>query len=116
MTSTDQTGRSAVDAAQRQDGPWRRFFRSTSAWMARHPRIESVYRLAVGAVGAMTLGLGLLLVPLPGPGWLVVFVGLAILGTEFGWAGHLADGLRRLIARVRAWWPSRQQRRSSPSA
>jgi uncharacterized protein (TIGR02611 family) len=40
------------------------------------------------------MALGILLLPLPGPGWLVIFAGLGILGTEYAWA-------RRLLARVR---------------
>jgi uncharacterized protein (TIGR02611 family) len=32
---------------------------------------------------------GLLLVPLPGPGWATVFEGLGILATEFRWADRL---------------------------
>lgn len=34
-------------------------------------------------VGTFFLVLGLILIPLPGPGGLVVFLGLAILATEF---------------------------------
>jgi uncharacterized protein (TIGR02611 family) len=39
-------------------------------------------------------------VPFPGPGWLVVFVGLGILATEFAWAERL---LRFARAKLRAW-------------
>jgi uncharacterized protein (TIGR02611 family) len=64
------------------------------------PGSRRVYRLAVGIVGlAVTVG-GLLLVPLPGPGWLIVFVGLAILASEFRWAQHLLDFAR---GRLRTW-------------
>src|SRR4051794_19704946 len=66
-----------------------------------------VYRFVVGLLGvALTLG-GLLLVPLPGPGWLVVFAGLAVLATEF-------EPARRLLTfgrgRLGAWtaWLTRQ--------
>ena len=50
---------------------------------------------------------GLLLVPLPGPGWAVVIVGLAILATEFAWARHLLEFIRD---RLRMWtrWLGRQ--------
>lgn len=50
-----------------------------------------IYRVVVGLVGlAITVG-GLFLVPLPGPGWLIVFVGLAILASEFAWAQRVLD-------------------------
>lgn len=48
-----------------------------------------------------------MLIPYPGPGWLVVFAGLAILATEFTWARR-ALGYAR--ARYDAWarWLARQ--------
>ncbi len=44
--------------------------------------------------------LGLALVPLPGPGWLIVFLGLGVLATEFTWAERLLDFGRRTL---RSW-------------
>jgi len=41
--------------------------------------------------------LGLALVPLPGPGWLIVFLGLGIMATEFAWAERLLDFGRRTL-------------------
>jgi uncharacterized protein (TIGR02611 family) len=65
------------------------------AMHARRERIRAdthknrIYRAGVGAFGTFVVLLGLLLVPLPGPGWLVVFLGLAVLGTEFSSAQRL---------------------------
>ena len=52
------------------------------------------YRIDVGVVGLLVLGVGIVAIPFPGPGWAIVFVGLAILATEFDWA-------RRLLAYAR---------------
>ncbi len=46
-------------------------------------------KIAVGIVGTVVLLLGIVAIPYPGPGWLIVFAGLAILSTEFEWAGRL---------------------------
>jgi len=46
---------------------------------------------------------GLLLMPLPGPGWLIVFLGLVFLATEFPSAARFAVYLRRLLI-----WRSRR--------
>jgi len=46
-------------------------------------------RTAVAVAGFVVLVVGLILIPLPGPGWLIVFAGLAILATEFAWAERL---------------------------
>jgi uncharacterized protein (TIGR02611 family) len=68
---------------------------------------RTVYRIVVGLLGvALTLG-GLLLVPLPGPGWLVVLGGLAVLASEFEPAHRLLDAVSRAL---RAWttWVARR--------
>lgn len=61
----------------------------------------------VGVIGTAVLVTGIITIPYPGPGWLIVFAGLAILGTEFHWAQRLRRALRR---RYQAWtrWVRRQ--------
>lgn len=46
-------------------------------------------RIAITIVGVVVLLAGLALLVLPGPGWLLIFVGLSILGTEYVWAQRL---------------------------
>ena len=48
----------------------------------RKPGLDKAYRAGVKVVGGTTVGLGIILMPLPGPGTLVALGGLAILGTE----------------------------------
>jgi tellurite resistance protein TerC len=43
-------------------------------------------RIAVGLVGGTVLAIGLALIVLPGPAFVVIPIGLAILGLEFAWA------------------------------
>ena len=45
----------------------------------------------IGVLGGLVVVLGLILVPYPGPGWLIVFAGLAILATEFDQAQRILD-------------------------
>ena len=61
------------------------------------------YRLGVGIVGFAVLLLGLFLIPFPGPGWLVVFLGLGILATEFAWAERLLGYARHQLSRWTRW-------------
>ncbi|MDN3497282.1 TIGR02611 family protein [Planococcus sp. APC 4015] len=108
--------RADIADAQRSDRPVRRALRRARSWVSRHPRIEVFYRAGVGVVGTvLTLG-GLLLVPLPGPGWLVVFVGLAVLGTEFAWAHRMASALKRVLDRFWSWVQTRRARRTAQRA
>lgn len=48
-------------------------------------------KVAVGIVGGFVLLAGIIMIPYPGPGWLVVFAGLGILSTEFEWAQHVLN-------------------------
>ena len=55
-------------------------------WIGRNTR-----RLLVLLVGFAVVGAGIAMLVLPGPGMLVIMVGLAVLGTEFAWAERALD-------------------------
>lgn len=57
-----------------------------------------VRRVLVTAVGAVVLGTGFVLLAAPGPGFLVIALGLLILGTEYEWARRHAEAARRKAA------------------
>ncbi|MDQ3763076.1 MAG: TIGR02611 family protein [Actinomycetota bacterium] len=73
------------------------------------PSIDLAYRILVGVVGTAVFVAGILAIPYPGPGWLILFAGLAILGTEFLWAQRVLSWTRR---RYDAWteWVRQQSR------
>jgi uncharacterized protein (TIGR02611 family) len=48
--------------------------------------LNNVWRIAVFTVGMAVLLAGVAMLVLPGPGWAAIFVGFAILATEFAWA------------------------------
>lgn len=77
------------------------------AFIRRHKVLDIVYRAAVAVLGGAIIIGGLALIPLPGPGWLIVFAGLAVLATEFVWAERL---LRYGRSKFHAWtgWVLRQ--------
>ena len=68
------------------------------------PAADFAYRVAVGVVGVIVLGVGILAIPYPGPGWAIVFVGLTILATEFAWAHRALAWVRRRYDRVMDWF------------
>lgn len=105
----------AVDIAdaERPDRPVRRLLRRLRQAIGRRPGVLRAYRVLVAVLGGVMAIGGLLLVPLPGPGWLVVFLGLAILGTEFAWAKRLAAFTKRQLARFWAWWRARRAARTA---
>ena len=65
---------------------------------------DLTYRIAVGVVGMAVLGVGILAIPYPGPGWAIVFVGLAILATEFDWAKRLLGYVRKRYDAFMDWF------------
>lgn len=65
---------------------------------------EARAHIAVRA-GRMTLGftvvlLGIVLLPLPGPGWLIIAGGFAILAQDFAWADRVLRYIRRRVPGV----------------
>jgi uncharacterized protein (TIGR02611 family) len=66
-------------------------------WIRARPHAHLAYRVLVAIVGGLVIVIGLILVPLPGPGWLVVFVGLTILASEFAFFHRISIWLRRKL-------------------
>ncbi|MEU6129234.1 TIGR02611 family protein [Saccharopolyspora sp. NPDC047091] len=106
MARADDT---ATDAPQ----PRRRLHRLRRALRARreriraNPTLNTTYRVGLGAFGTLVLIIGIIAIPYPGPGWLIVFAGLGILATEFHWAHQVNVFTKR---HYRRWsnWVSRQ--------
>jgi uncharacterized protein (TIGR02611 family) len=57
----------------------------------RHRERSRVVRAAVVLAGFVVVLVGVALIPLPGPGLLVVAVGLAVLALEFAWAERMLE-------------------------
>ncbi|MFO7689474.1 MAG: TIGR02611 family protein [Cryobacterium sp.] len=81
-------------------------------WVGARPRLRWLYRLLVGLIGGVIVLIGVILIPLPGPGWLTVFVGMAILGSEFPAAARVVALLKRLLTRSWDWWQDRRTGRA----
>lgn len=63
-------------------------------------------KTAVGVIGGLVLVLGLVAIPYPGPGWLIVFAGLGILSTEFEWAQRALSSARQRYDAWQTWLAS----------
>jgi uncharacterized protein (TIGR02611 family) len=71
----------------------------------RHrPTVDLTYRIVVGVVGAAVLGVGIIAIPYPGPGWAIVFLGLGILATEFEFAQRALKWVRHRYDLVMDWF------------
>ncbi|MDB5336346.1 MAG: hypothetical protein JWN70_1965 [Planctomycetaceae bacterium] len=54
------------------------------------------WQVFVALAGIVTIIVGVILLPLPGPGSVVIVAGIGILATEFIWA-------KQLMTRIRIW-------------
>lgn len=78
------------------------------AWLKLDSLPSGVRRVLVGVVGAVVLALGVALLVLPGPAFLFIPLGLAILATEFIWARKWLIAVRKWMRKARAKWRSRK--------
>lgn len=53
--------------------------------------MKKIKKILIAIVGGIILAAGIIMIPYPGPGWAVVFIGLGILSTEFVWARRVLD-------------------------
>ena len=57
-------------------------------------------RVLVGIVGGLITVLGVVALIAPGPGWLIIFAGLGILGSEFAWAARALKTAKGVASRA----------------
>ena len=66
--------------------------------------------MVLTTLGLAVVATGIVLIPLPGPGWAIVIGGLAILALEYAWAHRLMLYTRRQVTAwvywvaKRSWW------------
>jgi len=97
--------------------------------------IKHARRIIVMVVGSTVLLAGLVLLVLPGPAFVVIPVGLAILSTEFVWAARLLKRVKENAAyaaqavigggaptkaepiwsRVKSWWSPKRASGDAPA-
>lgn len=59
---------------------------------------KAVRRVIIGVVGAVVLLTGVIMIVTPGPAFIVIPAGLAILGLEFAWARYWLRKARQTIS------------------
>jgi hypothetical protein len=70
----------------------------SAIWSTENIRIAR--RVIVSVIGATVLLIGIALLVLPGPAFIVIPVGLAILATEYAWARRWLKKVRGLASNV----------------
>lgn len=64
-------------------------------------KAQQTFRKAlIGLAGFLLLLVGIILIPLPGPGLLVCFLALLLLSKEFDWASKHADNVKTQVRNI----------------
>ena len=77
--------------------------------------LRQVKRIIIAVVGGTVLLLGIVLVFLPGPAFLVIPAGLGILATEFAWAKNWMDKVKAFVRKKSGRGPGKQVGSTKPS-
>jgi uncharacterized protein (TIGR02611 family) len=72
--------------------------------LRERPVADFVYRVVVAVGGTVVLAVGIVAIPYPGPGWAIVFLGLAILATEFRAAQVALHWVKLRYEAVMGWF------------
>jgi uncharacterized protein (TIGR02611 family) len=62
-----------------------------------------MWRVGIAALGGIVVLAGIVMLVLPGPGWVVIFIGFGILATEFVWAESVLSSVQRKVAGATSW-------------
>ncbi|MEV3874764.1 TIGR02611 family protein [Streptomyces sp. NPDC049906] len=97
-TGSDGMGKVAVVVDEADDEqPERPLGSRAPEYIQRRRVLHLSWQVGVFVVGLAVVGAGVAMLVLPGPGWLVIFAGMAIWGTEFVWAQLVLRWTKRKV-------------------
>ncbi|MFC4145146.1 TIGR02611 family protein [Micromonospora mangrovi] len=105
--SRDPRRVAATVVAPRRRTGWRGRVHTTLDLIRANPTGRITLKIFIGIAGAIVVTVGIALIPLPGPGWLLVIAGLGIWAVEFHWARRLLGFTRRHVHAWTRWVTSR---------
>ncbi len=72
------------------------------SWFKKTPTGALLWQFLIGFIGGVIFLLGLFFLIAPGPGILVIFLGLGILATEFAWARRAVLKAKKVAATAKS--------------
>ncbi|MCX4662701.1 TIGR02611 family protein [Streptomyces sp. SID4919] len=97
-TGSDGTGKVALATDDAEDEqPERPLGSRAPEYVQRRKVLHLSWQVGVFVVGLAVVGAGAAMLVLPGPGWLVIFGGMAIWATEFVWAQLVLRWTKRKV-------------------
>ena len=74
--------------------------RRWNSWFPNTPTLCVAKRIVVAVIGGTVTLIGIALVVLPGPAFIVIPIGLSILATEFLWAKRWLKKIRQIASKL----------------
>jgi len=71
------------------------------SWLRNAPDLRVAKRIIIGVIGGTITLIGIALIVLPGPAFIVIPIGLSILATEFLWAKRWLRKAREAVTRIK---------------
>ncbi|WBB70131.1 TIGR02611 family protein [Micromonospora sp. WMMD812] len=90
-------------AERRRWARWQQRVSTTLDLIRANPTGRIALKIFISIAGALVVTLGIALIPLPGPGWLLVIAGLGIWAVEYHWARRLLGFTRRHVHNWTQW-------------
>jgi tellurite resistance protein TerC len=72
------------------------------SWLLKSPKHRGAKRIVVAVIGGTVTLIGIALLVLPGPAFIVIPIGLSILATEFVWAKRWLKKARQTATRAKS--------------
>ncbi|MFC3577101.1 TIGR02611 family protein [Streptomyces yaanensis] len=94
-TGSDERGDVAMIAEETK--PERELGSRAPEFIRARRALHLSWQVGVFVVGLAVVVAGVIMLPLPGPGWLVIFGGMAIWATEFVWAQLVLRWTKRKV-------------------
>ncbi|MFD5079060.1 TIGR02611 family protein [Streptomyces sp. NPDC058371] len=94
-TGSDEPGEVVVAADETKDE--RPLGSRAPEFIKARRALHMSWQVGVFVVGLAVVAAGVVMLPLPGPGWLVIFGGMAIWATEFVWAQLVLRWTKRKV-------------------
>ncbi|MGH3312233.1 MAG: TIGR02611 family protein [Streptomyces sp.] len=76
------------------------------------PPLHRSWQVVIFLVGLAVVVGGVIMLPLPGPGWLIIFAGIGVWATEFPWAQRVLRWTKRKLREWARWVKVRRQERA----
>ena len=75
--------------------------RRWNSWLLNAPNLRVGKRIVVAVIGGTVTIIGIALIVLPGPAFIVIPIGLSILATEFLWAKRWLRKARQMAIHIK---------------